>query len=650
MTGSRKIQDLDHATKFQLLADALTGYAIFLLSPEGNVLSWNGGARRLKGYDEADIVGQPFSRFYTAEDQKHNLPQRELGIASREGRFEAEGWRVRKDGTAFWALVVIEAVYQDGDLVGFANITRDLSERKAAERALVESESQFRRLVQSVVDYAIFQLDRDGLVTTWNPGAERIKGYAPDEIIGQHFSCFYTEEDRAANLPELALVTAVAEGRYEAETWRVRKGGERFFASVLIDPIFDEGGEVAGFAKVTRDVTERLNAQLALKEAQEKFAASQKMEAVGQLSGGIAHDFNNLLMIVIGNLETAQRHAGDNPNLQRNLQNAMRGAQRAASLTSRLLAFSRRQPLSPKPLDLNKYLADAVDFIQRSLGEQIEVEAVGSAGLWQVEVDANHLETALLNLAINARDAMPEGGKLTIEASNSFLDADYCRRNPELQPGRYVVISVSDTGQGMPQDVRERAFEPFFTTKEPGQGTGLGLSQVYGFVKQSGGNIKIYSELGEGTTIKIYLPRLIEITSDEENEPEERLVEGEQGETILVVEDDRDVRTYIADMLRQLNYRVLTAPHASAALQLLKNAAIRIDLMLTDVVMPGQNGRELAREAHKIRPKLKVIYMSGYSQNAIVHGGRLDHDVKLLVKPIYQHALATSIRETLDET
>ena len=273
-----------------------------------------------------------------------------------------------------------------------------------------------------------------------------------------------------------------------------------------------------GFAKVTRDLTERklaeqslLDSERALKEAQEQLAGSQKMEAVGQLSGGIAHDFNNLMMIVLGNLETIKRNTSDlaniHPNLERNLNNAIRGAQRAASVTSRLLAFSRRQPLDPKPLDVNKFLSGSAEFLQRSLGELVNVEVVGAAGLWQIEVDANQLETALVNVAINSRDAMPNGGKLTIEAANTYLDAAYCQKNPELSPGQFVVICITDTGEGMDRDVLSHAFEPFFTTKEVGHGTGLGLSQVYGFVKQSGGHVKIYSEVSQGKTVKLYFPR-----------------------------------------------------------------------------------------------------------------------------------------------
>ena len=538
------------------------------------------------------------------------------------------------------------------ELVGFAKITRDITEREQARQQLIESEERFRRLVDAVVDYAIFRLDANGIVMTWNPGAQRIKGYSADEIIGRHFSCFYNEDDRAAGVPAAALEMAAREGSYDAEGWRIRKDGSKFWALVVIDPIRNERGELIGFAKVTRDITERMEAQRALRATQEKLATSQKMEAVGQLSGGIAHDFNNLLMIVLGNLETAQRHAkaSREPNLQRSLASAMRGAQRAAALTSRLLAFSRRQPLDPKPLDANKFLAGVADFLQRSLGETIEVQTVGAAGLWQIEADPNQLEAALVNLTINARDAMPEGGKVTIEATNTFADEDYARANPELAPGQYVLICVSDTGSGMPPDVLSRAFEPFFTTKEMGQGTGLGLSQVYGFVKQSGGHIKIYSEVAQGTTVKIYLPRYTRRVEEEEEVEPNVLGRGEQGEVILIVEDDNDLRSYLSEVLRGLGYRVVAAANAGAALPILQQESARIDLLLTDVVMPGMNGREFGRRAQEIRPSLRVLYMTGYSRNAVVHHGRLDEGVELLQKPITQTHLATRIRDILDQS
>ncbi|SED16009.1 PAS domain S-box-containing protein [Bradyrhizobium erythrophlei] len=647
-----KLDGVADARRLQLLIDAIVDYAIYMIDVDGTVRSWNTGAERLKGYSADEIIGKSFSSFYSPEDRAKRLPQTALRIAAETGRFSSEGWRVRKDGSRFWALVVVDAIRDEqGQVVGFAKVTRDITERQQAHNELLESERRYRRLIEAVVDYAIFQLDPAGNVTSWNPGAQRIKGYDPEEIIGQHFSRFYTPEDIQLGVPKLALAEAAKQGRFEAEGWRLRKDGSRFWASVVIDRITDEAGELVGFAKVTRDVTERKQAQDELQRIQQQLAASQKLEAIGQLSGGIAHDFNNLLMIVLGNLETAERNSrglANSMNLQRSVANAKRGAQRAAALTSRLLAFSRRQALDPRPINLNNFLNGLQEFLQRTLGERIEVQTVGSAGLWSIEADTNHLESAIINLGINARDAMPDGGKLTVEAVNVLADEDYCRVNPELSPGQYVIVCVTDTGTGMTADVLNHAFEPFFTTKEPGHGTGLGLSQVYGFVKQSGGHVKIYSEVGQGTSIRMYFPRYHGEARPLDSDADEFRPEAEKLETILVVEDDAELRAYVSDLLRDLNYRVVPASSAQAALTILLQEEPRIDLLLTDVVMPGLNGRELGRRAQEIRPGIKTLYMTGYSRNAVVHQGRLDEGVELLEKPISQAKLALRVREMLD--
>jgi len=641
------------ARSFELLINGIVDYAIFMLDTEGVIKTWNKGAERLKGYAADEIIGKPFSIFYRPEDCENGLPKKALAAAQETGRFASEGWQIRKDGTAFWALVVVDAIRdEEGQLIGFAKVTCDITERHRAHEERLESERRYRRLVEAVVDYAIFQLDPLGHVATWNPGAQRIKGYAPEEIIGRHFSAFYTPEDMEKQVPKMALAQAADQGRFEAEGWRVRKDGTRFWASVIIDRIIDESGAIIGFAKVTRDLTERKQAQDELRRVQEQLAASQKLEAVGQLSGGIAHDFNNLLMIVLGNIENAERSSRHLAiaNLHRALANAKRGAQRAAALTTRLLAFSRRQALDPRPINVNQFISGLQEFIQRTLGERVEVATVGSAGLWRIEADINQLESAIVNLAINARDAMPEGGKLTVEAANVSVDEEYFRANPEVAIGQYVAICVSDTGTGMNPEILDRAFEPFFTTKDPGHGTGLGLSQVYGFVKQSGGNVKIYSEVGEGTSIRMYFPRYLGSEQPEADDGSELLAEGDSIETILVVEDDADLRTYVLEVLRNLNYRVLSAASAQAALTILLQEEQKVDLLLTDVVMPGINGRELGRRAQQIRPNLNILYMTGYSRNAIVHQGRLDNGVDLLEKPITQARLALKVREILDRS
>ncbi len=517
-----------------------------------------------------------------------------------------------------------------------------------------DREQQFGILLDSITDYAILMLDPNGRVGSWNKGAEQITGYRADEIIGRNFEIFYADADRAARIPQQLLARAATEGRAEAEGWRVRKDGSRFWASSVFNRIADESGGLVGIAEVTRDVTDRHLAQNLLDEAHDRMLQVQKMEAIGQLTGGVAHDFNNLLTVVIGNLEIIQRHldslsGGVTGRLKRAANSALRGAHRAATLTQRLLAFARHRTLDPKPLELNPFIAREAEFLQRSLGETIRIEAISGSGLGQVEVDPNELEAALLNLAVNARDAMPNGGTLKIETGNVFLDEDYCRSNPEVRRGEYVLISVADSGIGMTREVRERAFEPFYTTKAPGQGTGLGLSQVYGFVKQSQGHVKIYSEPGEGTTVKIYLPRRTEVTpGDQQDEARGEPAEGLAGRTVLVVEDDEDVRSYLVETLRDLNYRVLRAADAIAALGFLQQREIRIDLLLTDVVLPAMNGRELGRQAQILRPDLKVLYVTGYSRNGIVRPAEGETGIDLLQKPITQQMLASRIRTLLN--
>jgi two-component system, NtrC family, sensor kinase len=385
--------------------------------------------------------------------------------------------------------------------------------------------------------------------------------------------------------------------------------------------------------------------------AEESLRQALKMEAIGQLTGGVAHDFNNLLTVILGNLEMAKRQLNEwtdaeHAKLGRRIENAMQGATRAASLTKRLLAFSRQQTLNPTIIDVNRLLSGLADFLQRAIGENISLEIVGSAGVWPVEADQTELEAAILNLAINARDAMLAGGKLTVEASNSYLDEAYCRQNTDARPGQYVQITVTDTGAGMTKETIDRSFEPFFTTKQAGQGTGLGLSQVYGFVKQSGGHVKIYSEVGEGTSVKIYLRRHVgplAAPPDATSAPTRSV----RGETILVAEDDNDVRGYVVETLEGLGYDVIGTPGAEDALSaLVRNAGIK--LLLTDVVMPGKNGRRLAEEAQRQQPDLKVLFMTGYSPNAIVHQGRLESGVAWIQKPLTSDQLAAMVRKVLD--
>jgi PAS domain S-box-containing protein len=519
-----------------------------------------------------------------------------------------------------------------------------------AGETVQESEERFRMFVEGVTDYAICLLDPEGRVINWNAGAERIAGFTASEIVGRDFSCFYVEEDRKAGAPERALETAAREGRYEEELWRVRKDGSRFMAGVLIARVLHPSGRLVGFAKITRDVSERIEQQKALEQTRAALVQSQKMEALGQLSGGIAHDFNNLLHVIKNAVEVLRRRAkSEDPDVARFADMAVRNADRAASLTQRILAFSRRQPLDPREVHPNKLVLGMAELLRQTLGESVAIETVLGGGVWWVSADPNQLETAILNLAVNARDAMPGGGKLTIETANTFLDEAYAAAHEEVKAGQYVMIALSDTGAGMTKEVIARAFEPFFTTKEVGRGTGLGLSQAYGFIKQSGGHVKIYSEPGEGTTVKLYLPRLAGADAAATTAGEPPVPAGAVGEAILVVEDDEDVRAFTAELLRELGYRVLVAYDAASAREVLEKES-HVDLLFTDVGLPGGvNGRQLADEARRRWPAMKVLFTTGYARNAIVHHGRLDPGVQLIVKPFTQADLANKIRRVLDE-
>jgi PAS domain S-box-containing protein len=628
--------------RFQLLIDAVTDYAIYMLDPTGIVASWNPGAQRFKGYAESEIIGEHFSRFYTDEDRATDLPRRVLETAAREGKFEAEGWRVRKDGTRFWAHVVIDPIRDSrGNLIGFAKITRDLTERKKVQEALKESEERFRLLVQGVTDYAIYMLDPQGHVTNWNAGAQRIKGYEESEIIGRHFSQFYTETDLATDLPRRALETATREGKFEAEGWRVRKDGTRFWASVVIDPIHNDRGDLIGFAKITRDITERRKTQEALEEAQAALFQAQKMEAVGQLTGGVAHDFNNLLTIIVNNLDLLTRNARD-PRDIKLIESAQRAAERGAKLTQQLLAFSRRQPLQPNAHNPNTLIEGFETVLRRACGELVRLQLSLSPRVRWISVDAPQFESALLNLVVNARDAMPDGGSLKIMTSNVTLSEQGSAAS-SLPPGQYVSVSVQDTGIGMTPDIVSRVFEPFFTTKEIGKGTGLGLSQVYGFATQSGGTIKIDSTPGQGTKVIMLLPAQEGGDETPEEESETERPARDSAGTVLIVEDEPAVLEVASDIFDSLGYDVVTATDAKEALNVLDGNP-SIDVLFSDVIMPnGMNGVELSRKAREMRPDLKILLASGYPMSALPSEG-LGIGVSFISKPYRWTELADKLR------
>ncbi|MGN6263584.1 MAG: PAS domain S-box protein [Ralstonia sp.] len=632
-------------TWLRLWAESTSDYSIFALSIQGIVSTWNPGGECMQGYRPDEIIGQPFALLYPPEGRASGAPEAALHAAAKTGRHVEEGWRMRKDGTPFWANVAMTALRDSTNaLIGFGTVISDVSDKKAAHDAVLKSERNFRLLVQGVTDYAIFMLSTDGHITSWNEGARRIKGYTESDIIGSHFSRFYTPEDVAAGVPFRGLETARRDGRFEAEGWRVRRDGSRFFAHVIIDAIYEEG-ELVGFAKITRDITERRRASEQLEQTQRALLQAQKMEALGKLTGGVAHDFNNVLQVLRGNLELLEsRHGRDGWSAER-LSNAIDAVDRGAKLAAQLLAFGRQQPLAPVVINPARQLRDMDDLLRRALGEAIEIESVVAGGLWNIAVDPHQLENVILNLAINARDAMPEGGKLTLELSNATLDDEYVMPVPDVSAGQYVMLAVTDTGTGMSPQVLEQAFDPFFSTKPEGEGTGLGLSMAYGFVKQSGGHIRLYSEVEEGTTVRVYLPRSTGTAVEPSRLKASGLKHG--NETILVVEDDAKVRETVVDLLGGLGYAVLKANNAEQALAVVESG-VHIDMLFTDVVMPGAlRSPEMVRRAVQTLPALKVLYTSGYTQNAIVHGGRLDPGVELLSKPYSRQQLAFKIRQVL---
>ncbi|WP_431038341.1 PAS domain S-box protein [Pseudomonas yamanorum] len=626
--------------RYRLLVDAVVDYAIYMLDTNGLIRSWNSGAKKIKQYEQSEVLGRHFSLFYTPEDLASDLPARALKSAEQSGRFEGEGWRIRKDGTRLWALVIIDPIRaDDGTLIGFAKVTRDLTERKAAEQALRQSEQQFSLLVQGVTDYALYMLDPNGVITTWNAGAQRIKGYEPAEVIGKHYSLFFQREDADNKVPQRALETVIREGRYEGQGWRLRKDGTGFLAHVVIDPIKNEQGELVGFAKITRDVTESVQAQQEIKETREALFQAQKMESLGQLTGGIAHDFNNLLMVILGSLELAKKRVPQDSRTYSLLNNAIAGAQRGATLTQRMLAFARRQELDPQPVDVGDLIRNMSDLLSRMLGAGISVDTQFPLVLRPVLVDMSQLEMAVMNLVINARDAMEGRGRILISAREDSFPG-----RPD-DSERLICIAVIDTGPGMNDATLQRAMEPFFTTKGAGKGTGLGLSMVHGLAAQSQGHFVLKSKEGEGTTAELWLPVAVMDTTQSAavastaNTP---AASHQQSLEILLVDDDPLVLISTGAMLEDLGHHVVAAADGHAALAFLAQGT-RFDLVITDMAMPDMTGIELAGNIEALYPKLPIILSSGFAEISL----DLKTTLTRLPKPFDQSALAKVIAETL---
>ena len=624
-------------------------YALLLLDPLGHILSWNRGAELIKGYEADEIIGRHFSCLYSAEDIAAGKPDRELEIAARVGRFEEIGERMRKDGSRFLADVVITAIPgPDGSVHGFGKITRDITKRVAAEDLVKVSEIMLRSLIDTVLDTVVDGLittDRKGTIQSFNKACISLFGYAPEEVLGQNVHILMPEPYHSEHNGYLAayLQTAVPKiigiGR---EVMGRRKDGTTFPMELAVGESA-QGGNHA-FVGIIRDLTERREAD----KQRDQLRQAQKMEAVGQLTGGLAHDFNNLLAIIIGNLDLLREIRQDDAMTDELVCDALESALRGADLTRRLMAFARRQPLQPERADINELIGSIVKLLTRTLGENIAIELALSPNIWPVQIDRAQFEAVIANLATNARDAMPRGGALLIDARNGRLDEDYVSTHADVTPGDYVVVEVSDSGCGMPPEVLTRIFEPFFTTKEQGKGTGLGLSMVFGFIKQSGGHITVYSEPTKGTTFRLYLPRMASVAVIAEERLDEPATRG-GSETILVVEDNPGLRRIVLRQLNEAGYQVLEAPDAQAAMEIIETPT-PIHLLLTDIVMPGEmDGRDLSRAAVSKRPLLRTLLTSGFPDARLGGAGSPVPGSRLLVKPYRKQELRQAVREVLDD-
>jgi PAS domain S-box-containing protein len=631
---------------YRRLVEGISDYAIFWLQPGGAVATWNAGAIHATGYTAQEMVGAPFSLLFSGDDNDASAPAVLLDVALREGRSELDTWLVRRDGSRFWAQILVDPV-RDGDTpLGFGVVMRDRTERKRVDEELRNSQEQFRVLVHGVADYAIYMLDPGGHITSWNSGAERIKGYAPNEVIGRHYSAFFTPEDVARGEPTTNLEAVARDGRIETEGWRLRKDGSRFWAHVVIDRITDDAGKLIGFAKVTRDVTERRASALALEETREALFQSQKLEAVGQLTGGVAHDFNNLLMAVQGNLELMRDHVELPERLNRLVGNALSGVRRGVSLTQRMLAFARRQQLHLEPVNVITLVSGMSDLLRTSLGPSIAIEVRFPLALPDVMGDINQLELCILNLCVNARDAMTEGGVITIRAATEEVHGPH---NLHVRPGKYVRLAITDNGSGMDAATLARATEPFFTTKGVGKGTGLGLSMVHGIAQQSGGALQLESSETGGTTVSIYLPVAPSGTIAEPAVAPAvpgrvtNAVADSQGAlpVILVVDDDPLVLSTAVEMLNYAGYDARGAASAKEALRRLETID-ELVAVVTDHAMPGMTGSELASKLATMRPGLRVVLASGYAELPVAATGIAVQ----LQKPFGRDALLAAIRGT----
>ena len=633
--------------KFRAFAQAMPHHV--WTAPAHGQLDWfNERVYAYSGAREGELDGDGWAGIIHGDDLALVTQQWSDSIAS--GRPYEVNFRIRRhDGAYRWHLVrAVPMKDEDGQVIRWIGSNTDIEEQKATAQALAtlnatledqvsERTAERDRIWRLSMDIMLVA-DFDARLTAVNPAFTATLGWREQDVAGKSFLDLVHPDDVASTVAQVGSLSGGGhvfrfENRYQ------RKDGSYCTLSWTAVP------DAQYIHAIGRDITADLEHAASMRRTEAALQQAQKMETIGKLTGGVAHDFNNLLQVISGNLQLVAPDVRDRPVSRKRIENALASVARGAKLASSLLAFARKQPLEPKVVKVGRLITGMEDMLRRSLGEEIDIETVISGGLWNTAIDVGQVENAILNLAINARDAMNGSGRLTIEVANAMLDSTYCAAHPDVAPGQYVAVAVSDTGSGMPPEVVARAFEPFFSTKAEGKGTGLGLSMVYGLVKQSRGHVKIYSEVGEGTTIKLYLPRTHEAEDNYVALDTQPVVGG--SETVLVVEDDDAVRAIVVDMLTGLGYRVLKAPDAGAALTVI-DSGVPVDLLFTDVVMPGPlRSPELARKAKERLPELAVLFTSGYTENAIVHGGRLDRGVELIGKPYTKESLARKIRHVL---
>jgi PAS domain S-box-containing protein len=620
---------------------------IFIVDGDGYVKYVNSfAARQFRNSPEA-IIGKRTTDLFPADisdRQRQNLQK----VFETGKPVYVENKTILLDRDLWLSTWLAPLLNESGDVYSVLGISRDITEHKRAEEALIKSQNKYIDLYENANDM-IFTLDLQGNFTSINRASYTSLGYRPEELLEKNLQSVLTPESLKNTVTILQKAVAEKSDLMESQPWEFegfKKDGARILLEVRARLILEDGN-IMGVQGIARDITERKQAEEEKVFLQEQLRQSQKMEAIGRLAGGIAHDFNNLLTIIGGYSALSFLELKEEDPLKGNIRAVQKATERAANLTRQLLAFSRRQAMEMKVLDLNATLKDMDKMLRRVIGEDINLVTHLEEGLGRTKTDPGQMEQVIMNLAVNARDAMPDGGRLTIETANVELDEAYTRGHVGVKPGRYLMLSVSDTGVGMTREVKERVFEPFFTTKETGKGTGLGLSTVYGIVKQSGGNIWVYSEPGKGTAFKIYLPRVDEPIKISKEKLVKDLPRG--SETVLVVEDEEEVRKLAAQILRRQGYKVLEAPQGGDALLICERHPNPIHLMLTDVVMPGMSGHQLAKRLKSLQPDMKVLYMSGYTDNAIFQHGVLGEGVSYIQKPFTVDALTKRVREVLDQ-